>query len=168
VPAAGPRVVAAGADRCLHLCRASAPSGHDAIQRANPRLLRRRSYAAGRAGLPGPVHGLLPRAHRIRPALLPALVHRPQRRPAGSAARGPGAVHPVDARILPVQALHHLAAVLRDRRVLPHLRHRRRAGTLSSRARPQTTCSGRITHARVHSLAVRGAADRLPRVREPL
>jgi integrase/recombinase XerD len=36
----------------------------------------------------------------------------------------------VDARDLPVQALHHLAAVLGGRRVLPHLRHRRRAGAL--------------------------------------
>ena len=63
-------------------------------------------------------------------------------------------------RNLPVQALHHLAAVLGDRRVLPHLRHRRRARALPGRARPPTECPGRIAHARVHPSAVRGVADR--------
>ncbi|HLY66572.1 MAG TPA: tyrosine-type recombinase/integrase [Chloroflexota bacterium] len=48
--------------------------------------------------------------------------------PAGGPPPGPGTVYPVDAGNLPVQALHHLPAVLGGRRVLPHLRHRRRAG----------------------------------------
>jgi integrase/recombinase XerD len=50
----------------------------------------------------------------------------------------------VDARSLPVQALHHLTAVLGSRRVLPHLRHRRRAGALPGRARPAAARHGRI------------------------
>jgi hypothetical protein len=37
---------------------------------------------------------------------------------------------------IPVQALHRLPALLGDGRVLPDLRHRRRAGTLTCRARP--------------------------------
>jgi hypothetical protein len=57
-----------------------ASSRHDALRRTAPRVISRsqcaasRSRTAGRVRLPGPVHGLLPRAHPIRPALLPAMV----------------------------------------------------------------------------------------------
>src|SRR5438552_115570 len=45
--------------------------------------------------------------------------------PARRAAPAPGAVHPVDAGDPPVQALHHVPAVLGCGRVLPHLHPRR-------------------------------------------
>ena len=53
------------------------------------------------------------REHTIRSALLPHLVPRTAPGPASRAATAPGAVHPVDAGNPPVQALHHLPAVLR-------------------------------------------------------
>src|SRR4051812_8791608 len=73
--------------------------------------------AACRGRLPGPLQGLLPRAHRIRPALLPGLVRRARPGPADREAAAPGAVHPVDARDPPVQALHRprLVAAIVDR-----------------------------------------------------
>src|SRR6516225_6997409 len=64
----------------LQSCGLSALSGHDALPRTAPPFLRcsaGRSCTAGGVRLPGPVHRLLPRAHRIRPALLPAMVRRP-------------------------------------------------------------------------------------------
>jgi hypothetical protein len=74
-------------------------------RRFSPRLRLRwrasRSPAAGSGCLPGPVHGLFPRTHPIRPALLLAVVRRPPPGPAGRAPDGPGAVHPVDAGNLP-------------------------------------------------------------------
>ena len=48
----------------------------------------------------------------------------------------PGAVHPVDARDPPVQALHRLPAVLRHSRVLPDLRPGQPPRALTRRARP--------------------------------
>src|ERR1700744_833417 len=63
------------------------------------------------------------------------------------AARRPhlGAVHPVDAGGAPVQAVHHLAAVLGGGRVLPDLRDRRPARALTRRARPPALRPAGIT-----------------------
>ena len=47
-------------------------------------------------------------------------------------------------------ALDGLPAVLRDRRVLPDLRHRRRPGALTSRACPPSGRVGRVADPRVH------------------
>jgi integrase/recombinase XerD len=69
--------------------------------------------------------GLLPHAHRERPALLPVLVRSAGPGPADRTPPAPKAAHPVDAGDPPVQALHRVPAVLGHRRVLPDLRHRR-------------------------------------------
>src|SRR5712691_10506692 len=104
----------------------SAASVHDELPRARIRPLRslgmRRPAPAGSSRLPRQVQGILPRAHRIRPALLPRLVYRARAGPAGRPAATPGAVHPVDAGDPPVQAFHRLPPLLRGGGVLPDLR----------------------------------------------
>ena len=70
--------------------------------------------------------------NRTESDLLPRLVRGTRPRPAGRPAPAPGAVHPVDAGDPPVQALHHVPAVLGHRRVLPDLR----PGAFTRRARP--------------------------------
>src|ERR1700757_3084861 len=50
------------------------------------------------------VQRLLPRAHRIRPPLLPCLVRGARPGPAGRPASASGALHPMDAGDPPVQA----------------------------------------------------------------
>src|SRR5262245_21285802 len=79
-----------------------------------------------------------------------------------SSPRSPRALHPVDAREPPAQALDGVAAFLRDGWVLPHLRHRRPAGALTGRARPPTDGPARVTDAGIHPPAVRGPAHRSP------
>ena len=108
------------------------------------------------------------RAHRIRPALLPGLVRRALPRPARRPAAAPGAVHLVDARNPPVQALHRVPAVLRSGRVLPHLRPGRTHAALTRRARPPPDSARRITYPRVHPPAIRGPAQCGPRITQPL
>ena len=84
--------------------------------------------------------------------------------PARRAASPSGAVHPVDAGNPPVQALHHLPAVLRHGRVLPHQRHRRSPRAFTRRARPPSHSARRITHPGLHPPTVRGPAHRRPTV----
>ena len=103
------------------------------------------SAAAGSGCLPGPFQGFLPRAHCIRPALLPGLAHRTRPGSTGCPPRASGVVSPVDARDPPVQALHGVTPVLSCGRVLPDLRHRRRLGALARRARPAPHGPRRIT-----------------------
>jgi hypothetical protein len=119
----------------------AAQSGHDDLQRPGLSAFRssgavHRPAPAGSSRLPGSLQRLLPRAHRIRSALLPGLVRRARPGPAGRATAAPGTVYPVDARDPPVQALHRIPAVLGHGRVLPHLRPRRHLAALTRRARP--------------------------------
>jgi hypothetical protein len=121
--------------------RAAAVSGNDDLYPARPRTFRssravHRPATASSSCLPRPVQRLLPRAHRIRPPLLPCLVRGARPRPAGRPASASGALHPMDAGDPPVQALHGVPAVLRGGRVLPNLRPRRRPGALTRRACP--------------------------------
>ncbi len=75
---------------------------------------------------------------------------------------------PLDAGNPPVQALHGLPAVLSRGRFLPDLRSRWHPGALTRRACPPSRGPCRITHARVHPPAVRGATHRGPGIGEPV
>ncbi len=68
----------------------------------------------------------------------------------------------VDAGGPSVQTVDGVAADSCSRRVLPHLRHRRRARALTRRLRSSTTGAGRITHPRPVPPAVRSTPDRGP------
>ena len=77
------------------------------------------------------VQGHFPRPCRLRSALLSRLVRRARPGSFPGPAPASGAVHPVDAGGSPVQAAGGVTAVLGGGRVLPDLRHRRRAGALT-------------------------------------
>ena len=146
---------------------ASAVSGHGELHRTAVHLVRspgavHRPAAAGSGCLPGPVHRLLPRPHRIRPALLPDLVCRARPGPADCDPPAPGAVHPVDAGGPPIQTIHRLAALLCRGRVLQDLCHRRPAGAFTGPARPPALGPAGITNPGVHAPAIRGPAHRGP------
>jgi hypothetical protein len=90
------------------------------------------SSACRRVRLPRPLPRRDPDTHRVRPASLPPLVHRPEPRPAR---RGPGGHRTVPALAAgrpPLPALDNLVPAVGRGRFLPRLRHRPDPGALAA------------------------------------
>src|SRR6266536_1101030 len=115
----------------------------------------------------GAVQGSVAGAYRVGSARVLRLVSIPGAR---SACGEPGAyrtVSAVDAGSAQLPALNSVTAAVGNQRLLPHLRHRRRAGALARRVRPSSCGVLGVADTGADAPAVRGDAGRRTRVRPP-